>query len=99
MGTFELYDAIYQKEYALALKLLEFARKLYDEGFDVFVECYEPSDIIYEVIRPTRDSMRCLHLSLEQRCKMNMAYTAQIMEEAETNKCWDDAEHLWEHGY
>ena len=92
-------DDQYQADLELAEKLLKFSRTLYEEGFDIFVECYEPSEIIHEIIIPVRESGKCLHIPFEQRCKMEMALLAQITEENNENHSWDGAEHLWEHGY
>lgn len=96
MSTYEF--ARHDERFVLAAKLLKWAETLYEDGFDTFVECYEPQDLISE-IEECENCTRRQHLTLEQRCKLHMAWCAELWDEQADNCSWAGVEHRWEHGY
>jgi len=90
----------WDEDLKLAAKLLAWATDLYEEGFDTFVECYDPAEIKREIIDEVRTcETPNPYQTLEQRCKLEMAWLAELWEEQADNCSWAGAEHRWEHGY
>ncbi len=98
MSTIEMVS--YDEDLKLAYRLLSWAKELYEEGFDTFVECYDTAEIKREIIdkvRKCEKSNPCQ--TLEERCKWEMYWLAGLLEEAADNQSWDGAESRWENGY
>jgi hypothetical protein len=86
-----VYDIAEEMDLAQGLK--KWAEELYEEGFDTFVECYDTNDF-YELIEEVSNcATPNPYQTLEQRCKLHMAWLAELWEEAADNQSWDGAEH------